>query len=74
MTYPGEANGVTVPLTAAHTRNVRWLMPVVAGPGFDGITDVSFTVRVVSDQPIVVASHFQFNPVGMPNVCHEVPK
>ena len=73
MTYPGEANGSTLPLAADHTRDVNWLMPVTSGPGFDGVTDVSYTVRVVSDQPVLVASHFQFNPIGMPNVCHQVP-
>jgi len=73
MTYPGEANGVTVPLASAHTRDVSWQMPVSAGVGFDGVTDVSFTVRVVSDQSVVVASHFQFNPIGMPNQCSLVP-
>jgi len=60
-----------VPLAPAHTRFDKWVMPVAGGPGFDGVTDVSFAVRVVSDQPVVVASHFQFNPTGMPNVCHQ---
>ena len=73
MNYPGEANGVTVPLANTHTRDVAWVMPITGGPGFDGVTDVSLTVRVVSDQPVVVASHFQFNPIGMPNLCHLVP-
>jgi hypothetical protein len=68
LTYPGEADGVNVPVTSAHTRIVSWLMPTsAADPG----VDVSVTVRVVSDQPVVVASHFQFNPIGMPNVCHQ---
>jgi hypothetical protein len=68
QTYPGEANGVNVPVATAHTRIVSWLMPTNSGdPG----ADVSVTVRVVSDQPVVVASHFEFNPIGMPNVCHQ---
>ncbi len=68
QTYPGEANGVNVPVAVAHTRIVSWLTPTNGGdPG----VDVSVTVRVVSDQPVVVASHFQFNPIGMPNVCHQ---
>ena len=68
MTYPGEANGSTVTLGSEHTRIVNWLMPTsAAAPG----VDVSVTVRVISDQPVVVASHFQFNPIGMPNVCHQ---
>ncbi len=70
-TYPGESDGTTVPVTSAHTRIVNWLMPTSASdPG----TDVSVTVSVVSDQPVVVASHFQFNPIGMPNQCSLVPK
>ena len=74
-TYPGEANGATVALLAAHTRDLEWQMPVAGPPPtFDGVTDVSLTVRVISDQPVVVASHFQFNPIGLPDVCHEVPK
>lgn len=69
--YPGEANGVTAPLLPDHTRFEKWVMPVAGGPGFDGVTNVSLTVRVVSDQPVVVATNFQFNPWGMPNVCHQ---
>jgi hypothetical protein len=68
QTYPGEANGATVPVASNVTRIVNWMMPTNNGtPG----ADVSVTVRIVSDQPIVVASHFQFNPIGMPNVCHQ---
>ncbi len=68
LTYPGEANGVTVPVAPNQTRIVNWMMPTNGNsPG----ADVSVTVRVVSDQPVVVASHFQFNPIGMPNVCHQ---
>jgi hypothetical protein len=74
-TYPGEAGASTVPLLPAHTRDLDWVMPQTGGgPGFDGVTGVSFTVRVTSDQPVVVASHFQFNPIGMPNQCSLVPK
>ena len=73
-TYPGEANGVNVALAAEHTRDLAWFMPATGGPGFDGVTDVSFTVRVVSDQPIVVGARFDFHPFEMPSVCHELPK
>ena len=67
-TYPGEANGTTVAVAANQTRIINWMTPQNSGtPG----ADISVTVRVVSDQPIVVASHFQFNPIGMPNVCHQ---
>lgn len=73
-TYPGEANGVTVTLAADNTRDLYWSMPVSGGPGFDGVTDVSFSIRVVSDQPIVVGARFDFHPFAMPQVCHELPR
>jgi len=73
-TYPGEANGVNVPLAANNTRDLYWSMPIAAGPGFDGVTDVSFSIRVVSDQPIVVGARFDFHPFEMPQVCHELPR
>jgi hypothetical protein len=73
-TYPGEANGVNVPLAAATTRDLYWMMPIAAGPGFDGVTDVSFSIRIVSDQPIVVGARFDFHPFEMPQVCHALPK
>ena len=71
--YPGEANGVNVPLAADSTRDLYWSMPATGGPGFDGVTDVSFSIRVVSDQPIVVGA----NLLGggfMPNECNLLPK
>ena len=67
QTYPGEANGATVPVAANQTRIINWLMPTNSGTP---AADVSVSVRVVSDQPVVVASNFQFNPIAMPNVCH----
>lgn len=67
-TYPGEANGVTVAVASNQTRIVSWLLPTNSGTA---AADTSVTVRVVSDQLVVVASHFQFNPIGMPNVCHQ---
>jgi hypothetical protein len=73
-TYPGEANGVNVPLAADSTRDLYWSMPATGGPGFDGVTDVSFSIRVVSDQPIVVGVRFDFHPFEMPQVCHELPR
>jgi hypothetical protein len=73
-TYPGEANGVNVTLAALNTRDLYWSMPATGGPGFDGVTDVSTSIRVVSDQPIVVGVRFDFHPFEMPQVCHELPK
>ena len=72
--YPGETGTTTAPVSAGHTRNLNWVMPVTSPPPtFDGITDVVFTVTVTSDQPVVVSSNFQFGGF-MPNVCHLLPK
>lgn len=72
--YPGETGSSTVPLPAAHTRNVTFVTPQTGGgAGFDGVTHVAITVRVVSDQPIAVGTNFQFggfNPVP----CSLLPK
>ncbi len=60
-TYPGDADGATVPLGIGHTRDVNWTLPTTGGggPGIDGVTNVSFSVRVVStNQPIVVGTNF----------------
>ena len=73
-TYPGQANGVTVTLPAENTRDLYWSMPATGGPGFDGVTDVSFSIRVVSDQPILVGARFDFHPFEMPQVCHELSR
>ena len=71
--YPGEAGATTVTLLAAHTRDLDWVMPTTGGPGFDGVTDVAFSVRVTSDQPIVVGANFQFNG-NLPSQCSLLPK
>jgi hypothetical protein len=72
-TYPGETGSNTVPLLAGHTRDVDWVMPTTSGPGFNGITNVAFTVRVTSDKPIVVGANFQFNG-DIPSQCSLLPK
>jgi hypothetical protein len=56
--YPGEVGSATVAVAPAATRNVTWVTPQTAPPGGP---NVSFTVRVVSDQPIAVGSNFQFS-------------
>lgn len=72
--YPGEAGAATVALLPAHTRQLNWVMPATSGgPGLDGVTNVAFTVRVTSDQPIVAGSNFQFGG-NMPNQCSLAPK
>ena len=72
-TYPGEAGAATVALAAGHTRDVDWVMPTTGGPGFDGVTNVGFSVKVTSDQPIVVGANFQFNG-NLPSQCSLLPK
>lgn len=67
--YPGESGATTVPLLNAHTRDVNWVMPNT-GPSN---TDVAFTVRVTSDQPIVVGANFEFNG-DIPSQCSLSPK
>ena len=66
--YPGEAGASTVTLDSAHTRNLNWPQPTTGGTGFDGITDVGISVRVTSDQPIVVGMNFGFSG-QIPNPC-----
>jgi len=71
-TYPGDANGATVPLNPANTRNVKWVMAnTTATPETDPA--VAFAVRVTSDQPIVVGAHFHFNG-DIPSQCSLLPK
>jgi len=72
--YPGETGASTVPVLPAHTRQLNWVMPATSGgPGLDGVTNVAFTVRVTSDQPVVAGSNFQFGG-NMPNQCSLAPK
>ena len=56
--YPGQPDGTNVPLAAAHTEIVTWDLP---DNGVTPGSDVATAVRVVSDQPIVVSSDFQFS-------------
>jgi hypothetical protein len=55
--YPGESGASTSPLAAGATRNLTWQLPTTSP---DPITNVSFTVRVTSDQPIAVGSNFGY--------------
>jgi hypothetical protein len=74
VTYPGETGNNTVTLDPAHTRDLNWVMPATGGgPGLDGVTDVVFSVRVTSDQPVVVGANFQFNG-NLPSQCSLLPK
>jgi len=68
--YPGETGASTVPLSSHATRHLNWFMPNGAP---DPAPNVAFTIRVTSDQPIVVGA----NLLGggfMPNECNLLPK
>ena len=74
-TYPGEANGVNVALAADHTRDLYWVLPAVApNPPYDGVTDVAYTIRIVSSQPIVAGMRVDVHPWEVPDVCHPLQK
>lgn len=69
--YPGGAFNVA----PANTLDFEFQTPVTAPPqsGFDGVTRVSYSVRVTSDQPVVVGSNFQWNgPSQVP--CSLLPR
>lgn len=71
--YPGQANGSTISVAPSHTYNLNWFAPQTAQPASDGVTDVSFTVRVTSDQPITVGHDFHWQDfVSVP--CALLPK
>ena len=74
VNYPGESGAATVTLASGHTRDVNWVLPATGpNPPFDGVTNVAFTVRVTSDQPVVVGANFQFNG-NLPSQCSLLPK
>ena len=62
LAYPGEAGAATVSLPAANTRNLNWVTPqTCCGPGLNGVTNVVYSIRVTSDQPIAVGSNIEFS-------------
>jgi hypothetical protein len=68
--YPGESTGTTVPLLPSKTRNVTWQSPDTSP---DCCTNVSFSIRVVSDQPVAVGTNLGFSgPIPLP--CSLLPK
>jgi len=69
-TYPGETGATTVPLAGGATRKVEWQLPATS---IDPTTNVSFSVRVTSDQPIVVGTNFQHFEQS-PQPCMLLPK
>lgn len=71
-TYPGDADGATVPLAAGHTRDVFWTLPT-AGSSPVTEANVSFAVRVTSNQPIVVGANFMVGGF-LESKCSLLPK
>ncbi|HEX7317918.1 MAG TPA: hypothetical protein VF297_28700 [Pyrinomonadaceae bacterium] len=73
--YTGQAGNSTVAVAPANTLNVNFLSPITGPPqaGFDGVTDVAVSVRVTSDQPVVVGANvFWAGPSQVQ--CSPVPK
>ena len=68
-TYPGEAGASTVTLDAGHTRDIAFNTPDTTDP----VTNVSFTVRVTSNQPIVVGADLVFSGYH-PFSCSLLPR
>lgn len=57
-TYPGEAGATTVSLAAANTRTLKWTLPQTFP---DEFTNVVYSIRVTSDQPVAVGSNMNFS-------------
>ena len=68
--YPGQTGSATEPVAASHTKIVTWQLPQDSPPGGP---NVSATVRVISDQPIVVSTDFQWGGFK-PLPCSLLPK
>ena len=69
-TYPSPSGPHSV--APANTLDVEFQTPVTAPPS-DGVTDVSYSVRVTSDQPVVVGSDFWWSgPKPLP--CSLLPR
>jgi len=73
QTYPGDADGVTVSLNPANTRDVNWVAPeATATPATN--PDVAFSIRITSiNQPIVVGANIEVNGT-LPSQCSLLPK
>jgi len=70
VNYPGQTGTDTEPLGPAHTKILTWVFPQTSP---EGGPNVSASVQVVSDQPTVVGSNFQFGPF-IPRPCSLLPK
>ncbi|MCA1619428.1 MAG: hypothetical protein LC795_08995 [Acidobacteria bacterium] len=73
VNYPGQAGSSTVSVAPANTLNVTWQTPQVGGFPAPDPARISWSVRVTSDQPVVVGSNFQFSGFH-PIPCGALPK
>jgi hypothetical protein len=70
--YPGDADGATVSLNPTNTRDVNWVAPE-ANDNPASNPDVAFSIRITSNQPIVVGANIEVNS-GFPSQCSLLPK
>ena len=71
-TYPGDADGATVSLNPANTRDLNWVAPAAgATPATD--PNVAFSIRITSNLPIVVGSNIEVNGT-LSGQCSLLPK
>ena len=73
VTYPGQTGSSTVPLAAASTLGFEFTLPAISFSPAPDPTKISWSVRVTSDQPVVVSSNFQFSGFH-PIPCSLLPK
>jgi len=58
VVYPGDSGVSTVAVLPSHTRTMNWMSPQTYP---DPTTDVVFSIRVTSDQPISVGAFIQWS-------------
>ncbi len=70
-TYPGQTGSSTVSVLSLNTLVVTWVFPQDSP---EGGSNISHTVTVTSDQPVVVGSDFQWSGPYKPLPCSLLPK
>jgi hypothetical protein len=70
VSYPGQTGSATEALASLNTKILTWVFPQTSP---EGGPNVSASVQIVSDQPIVVGSNFQFGPF-IPRPCSLLPR
>ncbi len=73
VTYPGQTGASTVTLAPASTMDTPWTLPAINFSPAPDPAKISWSVRVTSDQPVVVSSNFQFSGFH-PIPCSLLPK